>query len=161
MASLVDKVSITISPAQVMCNHHFFHDEVLTLLLSMTTAFDTRRLSLTILQKRQKDRLFDLDKFMSYLSVRRPELIFDKFTYTCDINMKQDCVNGLEILFGKCETLILDGFNCRSTILHENMNPFVLQLRNLDISNSSFSIPHFPEERRPMPQQVKLQTKYN
>ena len=65
------------------------------------------------------------------------------------------------MLFGKCETLILDGLNCRSTILHENYNPFVLQLRNLDISNCSFSIPPFSEDRMPMPSQVKLDSKYN
>ena len=65
------------------------------------------------------------------------------------------------MLFGKCETLILDGFNCRSTMLHENYNPLVLQLRNLDISNCSFSIPPFSEDRMPMPAQVKLDSKYN
>ena len=88
MASLVEKVSITVAPSQMMDDNYHFHDEVLMLLLSMTTAFDTRKLSLTILQKRQRDRHFDLDKFMALLSVRRPELIFEKFMYTCDINLK-------------------------------------------------------------------------
>ena len=54
-------------------------------------------------------RDFDLDKLMAYLSVRRPDLIFERFNYISDINTKLDCVNGLELLFSKCEHLVLDG----------------------------------------------------
>ena len=68
------------------------------------------------------ERKFDLDKFMSYLSVRRPDLIFERFNYISDLNMKQDCINGLELLFSKCENLVLDGLFCKSLLLHPNLN---------------------------------------
>lgn len=57
---------------------------------------------------------------MGFVCIRRPELIFDKFIYVSNYKNTQNCVNGLELLLGKCETLILNGINFKSTILHKS-----------------------------------------
>ena len=98
---------------------------------------------------------------MAFLSVRRPDLIFERFNYLSNPNAKQDCINGLELLFSKCESLCIDGLYCKSLLLHPNLNQFVHQLRKIKICNSDFQeMLSLPEERRPTPSDVKLHSEY-
>ena len=157
ITDLVERLHINISRSQHPCRHHGFHDEVFSLILSLTTRFDNKKLTLTI----KNERTFDLDKFMAFLSVRRPDLIFERFNYLSNPNAKQDCINGLELLFSKCESLYIDGLYCKSLLLHPNLNQFVLQLRKLKVCNSHLEqMLSLPEERRPTPSEVKLHSEY-
>ena len=107
---------------------------------------------------------FDIDQFMMSLETYRKELVFNEFSYTSlippDKSSHHDCINGLLLLFSRCEQVQLTNISCKSDTVFKAANPFKTQAETALFDKCKLEHPDLEPDKRITLENLRLNWKY-
>lgn len=116
---LVEKLEIVIRPSESHRRSKNYHKELLNILLNLPERFMDKKISIHAVSTKSC-AAFDIDQFMTALEAYRKSLVFSEFDFNSLVpSSLQDCLNGLLLLFSKCEEVHLTNIHCKSDTIFE------------------------------------------
>lgn len=101
---------------------------------------------------------------MTALEAYRKDLVFQEFTFksfTSDDRSEQDCINGLLLLFTKCEQVQLSNVICKSDTIFEPANAFENKVETVLFDRCKLDHPDIELDKRIPVENLRLNWQYS